>query len=408
MSKYNYSKKGLKGLTPFKFLKEAKTRVNTINEAPSQMPNSIFNANILARSLHPGIQHVIVDEVKDLTEAKSFKLVADKENGTDKLAYFRAGQYVSVNLKIGDTLTTRPYTISSNPKDALLKENSSYTLTIKKTESGFASNYILDNWKKGEKVNISGPLGEFYYEGLRDSKNVIALAGGSGITPFISMASAIADGIEDFNLTILYGSKTSKQILLKEELDEIVNASKGKVKVIHVLSNEENSSYENGFITADLIKKYAPNGDYSIYMCGPKAMYDFLEKEIAKLNLPKRRWRKELSGDIKNVDTFSDYPLKDDKQKEFKLSVVIKGEKQEITCKANESLLIAMERASIKVPSHCRSGECGWCHSRLISGEVYIPSENDGRRIADKKFNWIHPCCSFPLSDIELEIYPIE
>ena len=59
-----------------------------------------------------------------------------------------------------------------------------------------------------------------------------------------------------------------------------------------------------------------------------------------------------------------------------------------------------MEQAGIKAPSRCRSGQCGWCHSMLVSGEVFIPDE------ADKKFGWIHPCCSFPLSDIELEIFP--
>ena len=49
-------------------------------------------------------------------------------------------------------------------------------------------------------------------------------------------------------------------------------------------------------------------------------------------------------------------------------------------------------------------GQCGWCHSRLVSGEVFIPDEADGRREADKKFGWIHPCCTYPLSDIELDV----
>lgn len=87
--------------------------------------------------------------------------------------------------------------------------------------------------------------------------------------------------------------------------------------------------------------------------------------------------------------------------------VVIRGEKQTVPCKTEESPLWAMERAGIKAPSHCRSGECGWCHSRLISGDVYIPEDADGRRLADKKFGWVHPCCTFPLGDIELEVFPI-
>lgn len=53
---------------------------------------------------------------------------------------------------------------------------------------------------------------------------------------------------------------------------------------------------------------------------------------------------------------------------------------------------------------HDPSGECGWCHSRLISGDVYIPEGTEYHRAADKKFGYIHPCCSFPISDLEIEV----
>ena len=67
-------------------------------------------------------------------------------------------------------------------------------------------------------------------------------------------------------------------------------------------------------------------------------------------------------------------------------------------------LLIAIERAGIAAPSRCRSGECGWCRSRLLSGDVFVPAVTDGRRGADKDFGYIHPCSSFPLSDVVLEV----
>ena len=406
MAKYNYDKKALKGLTPFPFLGEVGTRVKNIEAAEATIPQSIFNANILAKNLHPAVQHCIISKVVDHGDAKSFTLVPDEAKGTTQMAYFRASQYVSVSLNMDGKPVCKPYTIRSNPKDALGAENTSYTLTIKKVEPGFASPWILANWKEGDQVDISGPLGEFYYETLKDAKNVIALAGGSGITPFYSMAAAIVDGIEDFNLTILYGSRTADGILLKDEIEELAAKSNGKVKVVHVLSHEEKEGYEHGFLTAELIKKYAPEGDYSVFMCGPKAMYDFGEGECKKLGLPKRRYRAEMSGDYMNAVNNADYP-KDQIGKEYKLTVLIHGEKQEIPCKAGESLIWALEAAGIKAPTHCRSGECGWCHSRLVSGEVYIPADADKRRKGDKKFNWIHPCATFPLSDIEMEIFPV-
>lgn len=403
MAKYNYSKAGLKGLTPFPFLGEVKERTKHIEAASEELPKSVYNPNILAKKLHPEVQHVVVSEVKELKDAKSFKLVPDIETATKEMAYFRAGQYVAVALNVDGATVNKPYTICSGPKDAL---DNSYTLTVKITNPAYASGYILNNWKVGTKLDISGPQGEFYYQGLRDKKDVIAIAGGSGITPFYSMASAIADGIEDFNLTILYGSKDEENILLKDELKEIEQASKGKVKVVHILSDEKKEGYEYGFITAELVKKYAPESEYSVFVCGSKPMYRFISKEIEKLNLPKRLVRFELSGEVKDVEKYEDYP-KDAAGKTFKMNVHIRGEVKELSCKSNETILWALEKAGIKAPSHCRSGECGFCHSRLISGTYYCPKEVDGRRAGDKKFNWIHPCCSFPTSDIEIEVFPL-
>ena len=402
--KYNYDKSALKGLGIGPFLNQVKTRNRMIEAAPDDMPQSIFNVNRLAASLHPARQYVKIASVTYHGDAKSFVLIPDREKGTEKLAYFRASQYVSVELNIGGALVNKPYTIRSNPKDAL-GEESSYTLTIKLTQPAYASKYILDNWKEGDSLCISGPLGDFYYQALRDAKHVVALAGGSGITPFYSMAAAIVDGIEDFDMTILYGSRSSNGILLKEEIEALAAGSNGRVKVVHVLSHEEKEGYEHGFITGELIKKYAPEGDYSVFMCGPKAMYDFEDGEMAKLGLPKRRVRKEMSGDYLGVEKNPDYPAP--REQEFRLTVDIRGEKQTVACKAGESLLWAMERAGIAAPSHCRSGECGWCHSRLVSGKYFCPREADGRRLADEKFGWIHPCCTFPLSDMEICVYPI-
>lgn len=67
-------------------------------------------------------------------------------------------------------------------------------------------------------------------------------------------------------------------------------------------------------------------------------------------------------------------------------------------------MLVAIERAGIKAPSRCRSGECGWCRARLLSGRVYVPERTDGRRRADIEFGYIHPCSSFAMSDLVLDV----
>ena len=390
----------LANVDPMSFMGLLSMRKEKIDAGETKPLPGTYTVNEKAKTLHPKEQYLIISKVTQHgSDAKSFELIPNTAEGTKGCAYFRAGQYISVLLDIDRAKVSRPYSIRSGQKDAL---NGKYILTIKGTENGYASKYILDNWKAGMEVETSGPEGNFYYEPLRDAKHVVGIAGGSGITPFYSLACAIADGIEDCNLTLLYGSRTKDNILLKEEFDRL-EANCSKIKVIHVLCDELDNECEIGFITAGLIKKYAPADDYSIFLCGPQAMYDFVDKEIETLGLPIRRIRHELFGEYKNPEKEADYP-KDAVGKKYKLTVTVRGDKQAITCASSDTLLVAMERAGITAPSRCRSGECGYCHSRLVSGRVYIPKFVDGRRMADFKFGYVHPCCTFPLGDVEIDV----
>lgn len=226
--KYHYDRSEIRKIPLSGFLNMVPERNRRIAKGAETLPVSEFNANRLARSLHPAVQHVKIAKVAEHAEAKSFTLVPDTERGTSSLAYFRASQYVSVELCIGGAVLSKPYTIRSGPGSALGETGTSYVLTIKLTRPGYASKWILENWKEGMRLDISGPLGDFYYDRIRDARHVVALAGGSGITPFFSMAEAIADGMEDFNLTILYGSRTAEGILLRDELDAVAAGPAGR------------------------------------------------------------------------------------------------------------------------------------------------------------------------------------
>ena len=397
MSELNY-KVGLIGkLDMLRFKNMPKVREQAIQAAPATPLPKTLTTNEKAKTRHPAKQEVVISEIR--RNGADAKTIVLKTPDGSPLAYYRAGQYVSVSVPIGGTVTTRSYSLCSSPAWAKRGE---YNITVKRDDAGFVSPYIQDNWKVGQKVTISGPQGHLYYEGLRDAKRVVALAGGSGITPFMGMAYAIRDGLEDFDLTILFGSRTAEGIVYKKELDEVCAAC-SKVHVVHVLSDEEREGYEHGFITADLIKKYGGDGEYSIFMCGPQAMYNFLDGEIAKLSLRRKFVRRELFGAIKDPWNQPGYPA-EMRGRSFRLKVIKYGEEFDITASADEPLLTAIERAGITAPSRCRSGECGWCRSKLISGNVFIPEKTDGRRKADLDFGYIHPCSSFPTGDCVIEI----
>ena len=389
-------------LNPMDFTKMNPTRQAKIEAAPAKaLPaTDSYVPNQIAKALHPDKQYVKVAKIDDYGDAKTYWLEANADKGTKALAWFSAGQYLSVSLEIGTMKLTRPYSLSSSPREALAGR---YGLTIKRVKDGLASNYILDNWTVGTEVTVSEPLGVFTYEPLRDAKTIIGIAGGSGITPFRSLAKAIAEGDEDASMILLYGSRTLADAIFQEEFKALEGE---KFKLVNVLSHETQEGCESGFITAELIKKYAPQGDYSIFLCGPQAMYDFVDKEIATLGLRKKFIRHELFGEYFNPAKEADYPT--NVAPAFKITVRIAGSEQTITASADTSILRSLEAAGIAAPAHCRSGECGWCHSKLVSGEVYTPKSVDGRREADYIYGYIHPCCSFPLSDLVIEVPPVK
>ena len=346
------------------------------NGSPASLPKS-YRVNDTAKILHPGYQGAkLVAIAQNTADTKTYTFE------TERPLYFRAGQYLTLGCKIGKSEVSRPYAISSSPKEAL---SCRVSLTVKKC--GFFSGYLFDSAAVGDSFVLGDPSGEFCYEPVKDADHVVAIAGGSGITPFYSMAQAVADGTNRHKLTIFYGARTESDLIFKKELDTLVS---DKVKVVYVLSDEKKEGYESGFIGAELLQKYV-SGDYTVMMCGPQAMYAFADKELASLGLPLRRIKKEANC----------VGLRDAEAKSYTLTVHIGFDTYTVPADARETILTALERAGLKVPSKCRAGGCGFCHSKLVSGSFSIAGQ-DKRRLADAKFGYIHPCCSYPDSDMEL------
>jgi len=140
------TKPNLRSLNKMDFTKVVPTRNQKISDAPAKSlpPLSSYKANEIAAALHPKNQKLKVAKIiEQSSDVKSFILVADVESGTQSLAYFSAGQYLSITLNIGSSVITRPYSLSSSPKESLIGE---YMLTVKRTGGGLASNYIRTAW----------------------------------------------------------------------------------------------------------------------------------------------------------------------------------------------------------------------------------------------------------------------
>ena len=352
----------------------------------------------VADLLHP--EHMTF-KVVDIREASPTSRVFRFESADGHIPVFQSGQYVNFRLNIGESVLSRPYTISSAPYEAR-GEHPFFEITVRRNVPYLVPDYLFENVKVGDTLEGALPFGFFYWEPLRDSKEIVALAGGSGITPFHSMAKEIAYGkMKGCKLTILYGSVKANDIVLKKELDEIEKACPD-VKVVHVLSDEPDWPGEKGFITREIIEKYS-TPDCSYMFCGPLAMFTFVKKALDEMGISGRRFRHDVVNNPADVSTLPGYP-KGAETKTFKITVLRGIHEDVIEAKASEPVAVALERSGIAIDTHCRNGECGFCRSHLLEGEIFVSPIGDGRRRMDKEMGWFHACSSWPLTDLKIKI----
>ena len=323
--------------------------------------------------------------------AKVIRFVS--ENGY--LPPFEAGQYINIFTEIDGVRTSRPYSISSSPK-----QRAYYEITVARIKDGFVSDFLLDDIKVGDKFEANGPAGVFRFQPVFHSRKSLFLAGGSGITPFLSMTREIVDSALDRDVVMLYGCRSSKAALYDEELR--LYSEKYPNFKYHLVVSENDDSWngETGFIDRNLIKRLVPDyAERTCYICGPQVMNDFCKKELEDLGLPEKQIRREMFGTRRDVQNEQGWLESLTGDEVFNVKI---GERV-ILAKSGESLLTALERSGVRMNVCCRSGECSLCRVKLVDGKVFL-AKGTLQRYADEKYGYIHSCKAYPISDLEIII----
>jgi len=344
--------------------------------------------------LHPKRIRLQVSEIREEAQtAKSFRLISPD----GYLPPFQAGQYINLFVDVGGVRTSRPYSISSPPN-----QNGYYEIAVRRVEDGFVSSYLLENVKVGDRFESTGPSGNFFYNPLFHGNDLVFLAGGSGITPFMSMIREVTDRGLSRKIHLIYGSRDPDDMIFGEEIEERAKRHKN-FKVTSVIS-EPPEGFEGftGLISAKLMKDVLGSVEgKTFYVCGPEAMYTFCLPELLKLQVPARQIRMEVFGPPKDVTAQPGWPEMVNADSRFQ--VMVKGRKK-INARAGEPLMISLERAGIMIPASCRSGECSLCRTKLHSGKVFQPPGAKLRK-SDRTYGYIHPCVAYPLQDLEIMIF---
>ncbi len=353
-------------------------------------------AAILNR-LHPQKLELTVSEI--ITENDHTKTLRLAANGRI-LPPFLPGQYLNLTVQIDGVRTSRPYSISSSPT-----QTAYYDLTAGRVKDGFVSNYLLDEVKIGDTLTASGPLGNFYHNPLFHGKKLVMLAGGTGITPFMSMIRTFTDQNLDLDILLLYGCRSIKDALF---LPELMRRSKlhPHFKFEMVLSEPDSRDQgRTGLIDASLIKDLVADiAGTTFYMCGPSAMQNFCTSQLESMGVKRRAMRSEAF--IAPEDVFADPAWPQDMPADKAVTLTVyrpQGEIMTIETRVGEPVLTALEKAGLAVPNGCRTGECSLCRIRMTAGQVFQPSSSLVRR-SDRALGYIHSCRAYPLSDLTLVI----
>jgi len=343
---------------------------------------------------HPKQLDLVVDDViTETATAKTFRL---RRADGELVPPFQAGQYISLRVQVGGVHTSRAFSVSSSPT-----VRHYYDLTIRRVPGGRISNHLLDEVAPGDRLASGGPIGGFHHDPLFHGDELVFLAGGSGVAPFMSMIREIVDRGLPRTVHLVYGSRRTDDIIFRAELDEIARTQPA-ITVDHVISEPDADwTGPKGFLSAKVIKSLTgPLRGRMTYVCGPPAMYAYQLQQLAKMKHPRRRVRLEANGIALPPGKAPDWP--EDVDPTAEVTVAVRG-RGEFRTPRNRPLLDALEDNGFQPPeASCRSGECSLCRVRVVSGSVFNAAEAR-IRMSDHDFGFTHSCAAFPVTDVELD-----
>ncbi len=307
----------------------------------------------------------IIEETDDV---KTFSFVAEPPILFNDISFnYKPGQFVILDLEVGEKQIKRPYSISSSPSRPYNLE-----ITVKRVSArikpnlspGLVSNWLHDYFKVGDKLKISPPMGDFnYFE--NSHKKLLFICAGSGITPLMSMCRWLCDTTTNFSVIFVYSVRTQQDIIFREELELMASKYSNFKLAINLTGKDFDSTWSGyrGRLNETMLSEIAPDFKERVaYVCGSEGFLESVQTMLNVLKFPMHNYYQESFGVLK-----VDKPALTSTDKNI---VVFNKSEQQLVCDAHETILEAAQREAINLPYGCQMGVCGQCKLRKISGNV--------------------------------------
>ena len=270
----------------------------------------------------------------------------------------RPGQFLTFDWMVNGKTLPRSYSMSSSPL-----EKEYFEVTVK--QQGVVSTFLNQEAKQGLKVVARGPYGQFYFD-EKHHKNIVLFAGGSGVTPIMSMLRYIEKTAPETEVAMLYGVRTENDVVFKDDLDGLQKRLP-RFRYLAVASRPGPLwQGPSGHVNRQLVEQQL--GDLrrqTFFLCGPAPFMVSVKDILLSLGASPDQIQQERFAVAGTTSASAAFTC----TVEFTKSGVIHE------CSSSETLLSVAEKHGIAIPYSCRVGQCGTCATRVLDGEVEMESE---------------------------------
>ena len=340
----------------------------------------------------------IAEIVPETDEANSIRFEIPPEL-RERFA-FRAGQHLTLRATIDGEEVRRNYSLCTRPGDG------DWMVTVKRIGGGLFSNWVGDRLKPGDTVEVMPPHGSFTCEfDASKSRHLVGIAGGSGITPVMSLVRTLLAEEPNSRFTLFYGNRDSSSVIFLEALAGLKNKYLGRLEIFHFLDAEEQDiELFNGMLSRERLEEAIPAlvpdaaEVEGWFICGPGPMMDAAEGALLDRNVAKERIHIERFTADRPAGTFApEIAELQSKAEGLTVAVTLDGRTRKVPFTAG-NILDSARASGLPAPFACKAGVCATCRAKVTSGNVEMAARYGltDEEVAD---GYVLTCQSVPLGD---------
>jgi len=340
----------------------------------------------------------VAEIVPETSEANSIRFDVPAEL-RDRFA-FKAGQHLTLRATLDGEEVRRNYSLCTAPDDQ------DWMVTVKRIGGGLFSNWVGDSLKAGDMIDVMPPHGSFTTDfDPGNARHLVGIAGGSGITPVMSLVKSLLKYEPQSRFTLLYGNRDSSSIIFLEALAALKDKHLERLEIYHFLDAEEQDiDLFNGMLDRvrcdeailNLVPDAAEVSDW--FICGPGPMMDAAEGALLDRNTPRERIHIErFTADRPPEAVAREIAQLQSEAEGVTVSVTLDGRTRKVPFTAG-NILDSARASGLPAPFACKAGVCATCRAKVTSGKVEMAARYGltDEEVAD---GYVLTCQSVPLGD---------